>query len=176
MPASTSGMDAYLALASIRVVRKYSDEPISDAALRRILQAGRATGSSRNRQNWIFYVIRKREVLNQVAETVSSPANIKGCQVAIAVVSTTKSAFDAGRAAQNIMLAAWADGIGSCPNASRDRDETKRILGVPDDFSIPIILSIGHPAEPVGPQDDDPDAILSRIDRKPLEDIVRLID
>lgn len=169
-------MDAYLAVASLRAVREYRDEPIPPAALQRILQAGRATGSSQNRQNWIFYVVSNRDVLNDLAETVWSPENIKGCQVAIAVVAIGKSAFDTGRVAQNMMLAAWADGIGSCPNSSRDRDETQRILGITDDVSISTILAFGYPARSAAPQERDPDAILSRIDRKPLEEIVRFVN
>lgn len=169
-------MDVYLAIASIRVVRSYTKDPISDAALNRILQAGRATGSSRNRQTWLFYVIRNRETLNGLAECVFAPDNLRGCQLAIAVVITGKNSFDGGRVAQNMMLTAWADGIGACPNSSRNLEETKRVLGITDDISIPTILSVGHPAEPVRPKDHDPDAILSRIDRKPLEEITRFID
>lgn len=168
-------MDTYLTIASIRAVRDYSDQPIADATLNHILQAGRATGSSRNRQNWHFYVVRGQETLSQVAENVAAPANIQGCQVAIAVVITSKSPFDGGRAAQNMMLAAWAEGVGSCPNTARKLDEIKSILDITDDVSIPVILSLGYPAETVHPHDDDPESILSRIDRKPLDDIVRFI-
>lgn len=169
-------MDAYLALASLRVVREYSASPISEPQLQRILQAGRATGSSRNKQDWTLYVIRNQDLLAQLADTVFSPQNLRGCQVAIAVVVTKKSLFDAGRIAQNIMLAAWSDGIGSCPNSTQNLDDTKRILGITDDVVIATILSMGHPVEPVGPKDNDPEAILSRIDRKPLDEIVRFID
>lgn len=169
-------MDAYLAIVSLRVERDYSDAPIPDAALNRVLQAGRATGSSRNRQNWLFYVVRGRDTLDGIAETVSSPDNIRGCRLAIAIVNTSKSAFDCGRVVQNMMLAAWVDGIGSCPNSSRNQDETKRILGISEDVSIATILSLGYPAQPTRPKDNDADAILSRIDRKPLEEIVRFID
>lgn len=142
MSAPTTRMDTYLTIASIRAVREYSAQPIADTTLTHILQAGRATGSARNRQNWLFYVIRNRDILNQVAENVSAPANVRGCQVAIAVVLTSKSAFDGGRATQNMMLAAWAEGVGSCPNGGRKLDEIKAILGITDDVSIATILSL----------------------------------
>lgn len=169
-------MDTYLAIASIRVVRDYTNDPIPDVALNRIVQAGRATGSSRNRQNWLFYVVRNRETLNQLAECVYAPDNLRGCQLAIAIIITDKNTFDGGRVAQNMVLAAWADGIGTCPNSTRDLDTARRALGITDDVSISTILSVGYPAEPVRPRDNDPEAILSRIDRKPIEEITRIID
>jgi nitroreductase len=169
-------MDAYLAIASIRVVRDYTNDPISDSTLNRILQAGRATGSSRNRQNWLFYVVRNRETLNRLADCVHAPDNLRGCQLAIAIVISDKNAFDGGRVAQNMALAAWADGIGACPNSSKDLEVTKRALGITDDVRISTILSVGYPTESISPKDDDPEAILSRIDRKPLEEITRIID
>ena len=173
---TAKGMDAYLAIVSKREVRKYTDQPIPEDKLERMLQAGRATGSSQNRQTWRFYVIRNREVLNQVAEHVYAPDNIRGCQVAIAIVLTRRRSFDAGRAAQNIGLAAWADGIGTCPNGIRDLDALKRVLDLEEDWEVPTILSAGYPAEPVRPKSRNPDEILARIDRKPLEELTHWID
>jgi nitroreductase len=169
------GMDAYLAVVSKREVRDYSDEPLSDEALTRILQAGRATGSSRNRQEWQFVVVRNRETLNALAETVSSPRNISTCAVAIAIVLTGQPGWDGGRLAQNMMLAAWADGVGTCPNTPRQREEAHRILGIPADAEIATILSCGYPASPLRVA-SDPNAILRRINRKPLDELVRYLD
>lgn len=169
-------MDAYLAVVSKREVREYSDQPIPDDVLRRILQAGRATGSSRNRQPWRFYVIRDRAALERVSECVYAPDNIKGSQLSIAIVMTRKQSFDAGRAAQNIGLAAWALGVGTCPNGIRDMDRLREVLDLEEDWDVPTILSVGYPAEPIRPASDDPDDILSRIDRKPLEELVHWVD
>jgi len=175
MTDSTS-ITAYLNIITKREIRRYEDRPIPDDALMRMLQAGRATGSSRNSQPWRFYVIRNREVLNQLAEYVYEPDNIRGCQLAIALVMTRPRSFDAGRAAQNIALAAWADGIGTCPNGIRDMDAVRRLLDLEEDWDVPTILSVGYPAEPLRPRGKDPDAILERIDRKPLEELTHWID
>lgn len=172
----TKAMDAYLAVVSKREVRKYTDQPIHDEELQRMLQAGRATGSASNRQPWRFYVIRNREVLNQVAETVYEPSNITGCQVAIAIVMTRPRSFDAGRAAQNIALAAWVDGIGTCPNGLNQPDQLRRILDLEEGHEVATILSVGYPDEPLRPKSSDPDEVLSRINRKPLEELTHWID
>lgn len=168
-------MDTYLALVSKREVRSYSDAPIPDNLLTRILQAGRATGSSRNRQEWEFVVVRGQSALDRLAPTVSAPSNISGCQVAIAIVLTNQPGWDGGRVAQNMMLAAWAEGLGTCPNTPRDRAACFNVLGLPDSVEIATILSVGYPAKPIQVS-TDPDAILRRINRKPLSDLVRYID
>ena len=169
-------MSAYLAIVSKREVRRYTDDPIPGDVIERMLQAGRATGSARNRQPWRFYVIRNREVLDRLAEAVSAPDNIRGCQAAIAIVMTRPQSFDAGRAAQNIALAAWADGVGTCPNTPRDLPAIRALLDLEEDWEVPTILSAGYPAEPLRPLDRDPDAILARIARKPLNELTHWID
>lgn len=169
-------LDAYLAVVSKREVRRYTDEPIPDAVLTAILHGGRATGSARNRQHWRFVVVRGREALEALAPCVAAPENVAGCNAAVAVVLTgPMAAWDGGRLAQNMMVAAWAFGVGSCPNTvTPDGDAAAReLLGVraAGEESFVTILSLGYPAEPV-PRSDDPEAVLQRINRKPLAELV----
>ncbi|MGB8875655.1 MAG: nitroreductase family protein, partial [Solirubrobacteraceae bacterium] len=63
-------MDKFLAVASNREVRGYSDRPVPDAAVRRILEARRIAGSSRNRQPWRLLVVGDPGVRERVAEAV----------------------------------------------------------------------------------------------------------
>lgn len=168
-------MDAYLNIIGKREVRTYTDQPIPDDVLTRILHGGRVTGSARNRQQWEMVVVRNRETLARLAETVAAPNNIRGCAAAVAVVLKGQSAWDGGRMAQNLMLAAWSQGIGSCPNTPVDKDTCKTILAVDGEHDVLTILSLGYPAQPV-PRGTDPDAILARIDRKPLEELTRYVD
>jgi len=169
-------MDAYLAIISVRVVREYADRPIPDENLRRILEAGRVTGSSVNRQEWKFYVVRNRDRLADLAEAVYAPDNLRGCRAAVAVTTTAKNQFDAGRCVQNMILAAWSDGIGSCPNGIRDAATASSLLRVPAAESITTILSFGYPAHPIVPREEDADGILRRVKRKPLEEVVVWVD
>lgn len=171
-----SSMSAFLAIVSKREVRRYTDATVPDDIITRMLQAGRATGSARNRQPWRFYVVRNREKLDELADNVSAPSNIKGCKLAIAIVMMRPQAFDAGRAAQNIALSAWADGVGSCPNTPRDLPAIRQLLDLEDDWEVPTILSLGYPDEPLRPSGTDVDAILNRIDRKPLSELTHWID
>src|SRR3954447_25410704 len=102
-------VDAFLAVASKREVRRYADTPIPPETERRILEAGRVTGSSKNRQPWRFVVLSDREAVERAAEAVWAADNVLGAALVIAVIVRGKGpvSFDAGRAAQNMMLAAW---------------------------------------------------------------------
>jgi nitroreductase len=80
--------------------------------------------------------------------------------------------FDTGRAAQNMMLAAWNDGVGSCPNGMRDPDGAKTVLGLGEEDSIGIILSFGYPARPVDPEKRSPEEWIERANRAPFDEIV----
>ncbi|HEX6509619.1 MAG TPA: nitroreductase family protein, partial [Chloroflexota bacterium] len=176
VPQRRSIIDAYLAIISVRVVREYADRPIPEEELQRILQAGRTTGSSVNRQEWKFYVMRKRDRLAELADAVYSPSNIAGCQVALAVTTTAKSMFDTGRCVQNMIVAAWSEGIGSSPNGVRDTALARSVLRVPGSETITTILSLGYPLHPHVPREDDVEGILQRINRKPLDELVVWVD
>ena len=168
-------MDAYLAVVSKREVRRYLPRPIPEEALEQIVQAGRASGSSRNRQPWRFITVTDRTILRDLAAFVFRPANLEGCAAAIAVVLTNPRAqFDAGRTAQNMMLAAWTLGIGSCPNTPSDEAAMRERLEIPAEMSISTVLSLGYPApgEPRPRADADPAAKLTRISRLPLAELL----
>ena len=167
-------VDAYLAIASKREVRTYADRPLLDDVERRILDAGRVSGSSRNRQQWTFVVLGP-ETRERAAETVYAPGNLQGAALSVAVVMRGRgpTSFDAGRAAQNMMLAAWNDGVGSCPNGVADHDRMAELLGLGDDERVTIVLSFGYPARPVDPERRSAEEWIERADRKPFDDVVR---
>ena len=111
-------MDPYLAIASKRDERAYADTPVGDDVRERILDAGRLTGSSKNRQRWEFVVV-SGEARERLAEAVYAPENVRTAALVVAIVGEA-GGFDAGRCAQNMMLAAWGDGVVSSPNGARD--------------------------------------------------------
>ena len=167
-------MDTYLSIVSKREVRSYEDRPIPGEVNRRILEAGRIAGSSANKQQRRFVAVESPETVARLAEAVWVPTNISSAAlvVAIAVWDKGPTAFDAGRAAQNMMLAAWNDGVGSCPNGTRDPDAAKEALQLGADESIGIILSFGYPARPVEPESRSPDEWIERANRASFDEIV----
>ena len=168
-------MDAYLAVASKRDQREYAERPVPKDAVRRILDAGRIAGSAKNRQPWRFLVLGDRGLVERVAQTVYAPPNLLGAPLVIAVVVSGKGplAFDAGRAAQNMMLAAWNEGIVSCPNAIANPERPAELLGLEADQQVQIVLSFGYPARPRDPEARPPEEWIRRADRRPLEELAR---
>jgi nitroreductase len=166
-------MDAYLAVVSKREVRSYADRPLLDEHVRRVLEAGRVAGSSRNRQPWRFLVL--DALADRAAETVHAPSNLRGAALIVAIVMRGggQAGFDAGRAAQNMMLAAWGDGIGSCPNGVADPDALGRLLGLADDERVMIVLSFGYPVRPRDLEGRSAEEWLERADRKPFDEVVQ---
>ena len=166
-------MDTFLAIVSKREVRDYADRPVPEDVQRRILEAGRVSGSSANKQQRRFIVIDSDEAKRSVAQTVYTSTNITRCAFAVAVVVFGRGPghFDAGRAAQNMMLAAWTDGVGSCPNGMPDRGAARHALGVPESEEPAIILSFGYPARPVDPERRSPDEWIAAVDRRAFDDL-----
>jgi nitroreductase len=167
-------MDTTLAITSRREVREYSGRAIPEDEVLKILEAGRISGSSKNRQPWRFLVVEDPERRAQVAECVYAPDNVRGAALVIAVAVSGKgpTSFDAGRAAQNMMLAAWNDGIGACPNGIADAEAIGRALGLGEGESPVTVITLGYPARQRDPARHSPEEWIARADRKPLEDIV----
>jgi nitroreductase len=166
-------MDTFLAIASRREVRAYADRPIPEEVVRRIFDAGRLSGSGSNRQPWRFVLV-SGEAQAAVADAVFEPSNVRGAALVVALVVGGKGpvSFDAGRCAQNMLLAAWNEGVGGSPNGVADRDAANAVLGVPEDQSIAIVLSFGYPARPRDPDSRSAEEWSARARRKPLDELV----
>lgn len=167
-------MDTFLAVASRREVREYAGRPIPVDAAQRILDAGRVSGSSQNRQPWRFLVIESPSLRERLAETVYVPGNVRGAAltVVIAVRGRGPTGFDAGRAAQNMMLTAWNERIGSCPNGLADADAAAALLDLEEGERPSVVLTFGYPARPREPERRTAIEWLERADRKPFDDVV----
>jgi nitroreductase len=162
----TAVMDAYEAIVGKRDTREFTDEAVSEDDLHRILQAGRMAGSAKNSQ------------LNRivVVTDVDDRARLAGCgkfsdwiaraPVALVLVAPKDGnrPFDHGRMAQNMMVAAHALGLGSCPVTFHDPACVASLLGIPDDHEAPMGVGLGHPAPPGADRQTSP--------RIPLEELV----
>ena len=98
-------MDAYRAIVDKRDQRHFLDRPIPDDALRRILRAGRMTGSSKNVEPNRFVVVRDRTGVEALAALSAFARWMAKAAAVVIIVQTQEHQFDAGRCAQNMMLA-----------------------------------------------------------------------
>lgn len=145
-------MDAFDAIRTLLAVRSYQDKPVPDAVVRRIVEAGRLTGSGMNRQPWHFVVVRDRDMLRRLGAAASSGSYVAQAPLAV-VVATDRTRFavsDASRAIQSMLLAAWADGVGSNWVGFGGLEPVKTLLDIPAGLDVLAILSFGYPARAVG--------------------------
>jgi nitroreductase len=151
-------METIEAIRTVRVVRRFSDQPIDDETLVELVHAARRAGSSKNLQRWSFLVVRERATLERLASVGPYARHVAGAAAAVALIvprpegtawEPSESHFwDLGRAAQNLVLAAWDRGLGSVPATVYDEPLCRSILGYPADRYCGYVMSLGHPADP----------------------------
>jgi nitroreductase len=149
-------MDVWSAIRTKRMVRRFDARPLAPEHLTRIVDAGRHAGSSKNQQNWDFVVVEDRDRLRRLSEVGPYAGHLAGAAAAVALVTpdprapgaSLSLAWDAGLAAENMMLAAWELGVGSCPATVYEQAVARESLGFPEDRFCGWILSFGYPADP----------------------------
>ncbi len=140
-------MDAYQAIIGKRDRREYDSKPIPEEALQRILQAGRMAGSSSNTQTIRYIVLQDQSVKEKLAPAGPGTGPLVNAPLAIVIVQERdRRDFDVGRAAQNMMVAAWAEGIHTCPIGLREEGVASEALGLPETHFASIGISFGYPA------------------------------
>jgi nitroreductase len=146
-------MDAYRAIVDKRDQRAFLPKPIPEESLRKIVQAARMSGSSKNREPNRLVVVRDGQTLRAVAAMGAWARWLADAAAVIVIVQTERHEYDAGRCAQNMMLAAWNDGIGSCP-AHLPEAELGQLLGVPADLHVNRVIGFGYidPARTAAPK------------------------
>ena len=141
---------------SRRSIRKFTGEPVSDADMTRLLEAGMAAPSSRNLKPWHFVTVTSRETLDRLAEAHPHGKMLFTATAAIAVcaridISPDYWIQDCSAATENILVAAAALGLGSCWLGVHPRGERIEaigaILGIPGETGILSLIALGHPAE-----------------------------
>jgi nitroreductase len=149
-------MDVWTAIRTKRMVRRFESRPLDPEHLTRIVDAGRHAASSKNQQAWDFVVVENRATLRRLSDAGPYAGHLAGAAAAVALVTpdpTRKGAslslvWDVGMAAENMMLAGWELGVGSCPATVYEQAVAREILDLPEDRHCGWILSFGYPAEP----------------------------
>ena len=157
-------MEVFETVRTVLAVRKYKDTPVPPDIVRRIVEAGRLSGSSMNGQPWHFIVIENRDTLRRLGEMARTGSYIVQAPLAIVVAidKTTFSISDASRAIQSMILTAWSQGIGSNWVGFLGMDEVKSLLNIPADLDVLAIIPFGYPAQAIGK---------GKKNRKPLSEV-----
>jgi len=151
--ASSDAREFVTLLRSLRAVRQFTDKALPPEAVRDILDVIRWSGNASNRQEFQVLWIEDRTTLRRLSELKGYAKHLAGAAAGAVIVTWMErdelNAFDEGRIAERIMLAAHAHGIGSSIGWLRDegREAAKALLGVPADRTVRTTISLGYPAE-----------------------------
>lgn len=140
------------AILSRRSIRNFEKKEIPRNVLDQILEAGRLAPSAANKQPWHFIVVTDEEIKRELSKGLFSrfikdaPLTIVGCahkdRIAgrWSVISTTI-------ALQNMVITAWALGVGSCWIGAYGEDKVRKLLSIPDRYHVVAVIPFGYPAK-----------------------------
>lgn len=154
-------MSLYDLIVSRRSIRQFKPEPISQEILRVVVNAGRLAPSAANRQPLEFIVVDEESIRKQLfpclkwagyiaPEGNPKPGHEPQAYVVVLVNTEIREKgfeWDSGAAIENMILAAWEKGIGSCWIISVDKDRVKTLLNVPATYKVDSVIAFGYPAE-----------------------------
>ncbi len=160
------------AIRTKRAVRKFTEQPLPDDVVLKILNAGRRSQSSKNSQAWHFMAINDKRLLKELSECGQYAGHLAGAAMAVAILTPDPSEkfqvlFDAGQAAAFMQLGAWELGVGSCPASIYEPEKARQILGFPAEWHLRFCLSFGYPAD-----ESKLSAVPKKGGRAPLEEII----
>ena len=146
-------MEVFEAVRTLLAVREYQDKPVPPDVVRKIVEAGRSTGSAMNAQPWHFIVVENRETLGRLGAVATTGPYVAQAPLAVVVaIERTKFAVsDGSRAIQSMMLTAWADGVASnWVGFTGGLTGVNQILGIPGTLDVLAIVPFGYPTRRLG--------------------------
>lgn len=154
-------------------VRSYKPDPVPEEVLNRILEAGRRAPSAKNYQPWKFIVVREEAVRQALVPACRNQGFIAQAPIVICGCALEELAWkgmggywsaavvDVTIALEHIILAATAEGLGTCWIGAFKEEEVRRVLEIPAGVKPVALTPLGYPAQEPKPRD-----------RKPLSEIV----
>ncbi|MFT4889444.1 MAG: nitroreductase [Halobacteriales archaeon] len=170
-------MDVRDAILERRSVRSYTDRPLPRETIETVLDSVRMAPSASNRQDWRFLVADDEGTIEALYEAAEQQEFVLEASAVIAGVATDPETemqcgiragvVDVSIALDHLMLRAAEEGLGTCWLGAFDQDESREILGVPEDEEIVALMTIGYPQADLRTVDKD---------RKPLAEVVSFVD
>jgi nitroreductase len=160
-------MDTLECISTKLDVREFNPVKVTTEVKLKVLEAGRLTGSGSNSQHWHFILIQDKDDLIRLAKDAPHGKWLENAGFAIIILTEPKKGFhmiDAGRALQDMMLAAWNHGVISCVTTSLDEASLRIDFNIPPSLFPSAIVGFGYPRR----------TVMGKKNRKPLEEIVSL--
>lgn len=145
-------MDAYDAVVTLLQIREFASRPVPADVKGKILEAGRSTGTGMNTQHWRYLLVQEPADVKRLAQDSTSGRWVAGANFAIVILTTPKYGYhtiDAGRAAQNLQIAAWNYGVGSGIYTGMNTDAMRKDFSIPSEMNPTIVVGFGYPNKKV---------------------------
>ena len=145
-------METFEAVRTLLAVRRYLDRSIPESIVKKIIEAGRLTGSAMNLQPWSFIVVQDHQMLRRLGAMARSGPYIADAPLAIviAVERTGYAVSDASRAIHSMLLVAWSEGVGSNWVGFNNLEKVNALLEIPTGLDVLAILPFGYPVSKIG--------------------------
>lgn len=159
---SVKVLDVMDVILSRRSIRQYEQKEIQTEVLNKILEAGRQAPSAANRQPIHFIVVTEDNIKKELSKGLfnrfikDSPLTIVGCANTGARLTGKWSIVDTTIALQNMVIAAWTMGIGSCWIGDFKEEKVKELLQIPNKWKVVALIPFGYPAEQPKPKKKKP--------------------
>ena len=154
-------MDVYEAIKQRRSIRRFLQKPVPREALRRMLEGARLAPSGANMQPIRYIAVTNPALVEQIFQFIQLAVYLGGkgtpkegerptCYICVLGDKTVKtSGFDCDASAgiENILLAAIAEGLGTCWVGAIERDKITALLNVPDTQELHSVIAVGYPAQ-----------------------------
>jgi len=155
--------------------RSYKPDPVDEQALERIIEAARIAPSARNFQEWRFVVVRDPELRSKLVSACNNqqfvgqaPVVIAGCGLNNDYVMRCgqySTPIDVAIAMEHIALQAVREGLATCWIGSFFEDQVKKLLEIPEEARVIQVMTLGHPADKMGPRKRVPQNQIACYDR-----------
>ena len=160
-------MNVYEAVMKRRSIRRFQDKAVPYEALEKCIEAARLAPTARNLQVCEYIVVDDTGLLPQVFAAIKSwvgkpwpsdvPAKYQPKAYIITLInsaaekelggSRSNTVIDVGQAAENILLVALEEGLGTCTLMSFAARELKPVLNIPDQYEVALAIALGYPDE-----------------------------
>ena len=133
-----------------RSIRRYEDKDVSSDVLGEILEAARQAPSAANRQPYRFIVLTDDDLKRPLSKGLwnrfikDAPVTIVGCADTSGITGKW-AVIDTTIAMQNMVIAAWSLGVGSCWIGDFKEQKVKTLLSIPEKWKVVALLPFGYP-------------------------------
>lgn len=148
-----TNMSALDAIMSRKSVRRYNAEKIPEEVLEKILGAGRQAPSAENKQPWHFIIVTNQEIKERLSKGIwntfvkDSAFTLIGCNYTGTVYARKWSKIDTTIALENMVIAAWSLGVGTCWVGDFKEPEVRKLLHIPKNWKVISLITFGYPSE-----------------------------